>query len=396
MKIANKLNFIAMCERALEASNWTEYDRAYVVDNSHVVCFRSTARTDESKSLLRAAIDVVSRVRSAENNRNRSSIVVFEEKDAPGAASIVGVIEANPKELERQYNHIRNILKPMGLCEGYGKRLFLDEIPSAKITITTKSSESTSRSLIQKSAASLGGLFKSFNLNVESALSRESKTGKESALEKKTEVDAGAVRSALLINMISQDMGVSSLESIMAMDSCLASYEDIGSTESLHFLGRDIQNYEHKVDVATEALISNIKNAYTTLNAKVARASYDDERSQYASIAMENLGKAAEDISNGKVEGKTFDRLFRANDIIQNQLSEQTLSGAVDYCMHGTILLVCLAHTKDKLAAAHENMKQRALEGDLSIVSSSLGFQSYVSRQNESKTLQNQGFVRRP
>lgn len=38
-----RTHFITLCKRALEASNWTGFDRAHLVGDSHVVCFQSTS-----------------------------------------------------------------------------------------------------------------------------------------------------------------------------------------------------------------------------------------------------------------------------------------------------------------------------------------------------------------
>lgn len=377
-----KLTFVTMFDRIMEASNWTAYDNAHVVDGNHVVCFESTAKTEKMKSLLRIIVDLFNRQHSNLSRREDFGAVVFENSRNTGASSIVGIIEATPKELERQYNNIKEILKPMGLCESFSRRLCFDNEPKRNFTLTATESNKRSTSYIKKIALSIGKKVREVNLLAEASSSIDFASSAEQSVEKKADVDFGAVRSALLVNMFSKDAGTGGLNSITAMDSVLCSYRRMGKSEALHNIDRDLYCFDKKIETVADVLVNNIQNnIYMPINRKYAKGAYDDDLSRHASTAINNLRLVAEDIAKSNVSADTFSALMDADDIFTNILGEKFVSGAINYCLHGIMLHECLKHTRDKILLAKAETEKRAPENkdDMDIVSSSLGFLSLTS-----------------
>ena len=393
-----RTHFITLCKRALEASNWTGFDRAHLVGDSHVVCFQSTADTGEKRRFLGAVVDLLNRQFGLHHEPDRSGIVVFDSGDTSHVPGIVGVIEADPKALERQYNHIRNILKPLGLCEGFAKRLYLDEDPARQFSITTTSSNKDSHTSATKVVASIGKLFKGITLSGETSTSKDVVSSEESTHVKKTEVDHGAVRSALFMNMICKDLGVSDLKSIMVRDSFVASCSKRANSESLHLLKSEAENFEAQREIVQSSMLQAIEGVYRNL--ALEKSLYETHKKDSWGMnvitdAMHNLGEAARKISQGIVNADTLENLYAAHATIESDLKEQYMSGALDYCMHGAVLMACFNNTRQKILDAHANLKAQGIKEAVTIDSSSLPFSAYVKPDSEASAFQGSS-ARRP
>lgn len=404
MEKTARTHFITLCKRALEASNWTGFDVAHLVGDSHVVCFQSTADTGEKRRFLGAVVDLVNRQFGLHHEPDRSGIVVFDSGDSGDSGDsahspgIVGVIEADPKALERQYNHIRNILKPLGLCEGFAKRLYLDEDPTRQFTITTTSSNKDSHTSATKVVASIGKLFKGITLSGETSTSKDVVSSEESTHVKKTEVDHGAVRSALFMNMICKDLGVSDLKSITTRDEFVRSCRKRADSESLHLLKSEAENFEAQREIIQSSMIGAIEGVYRNL--ALEKSLYETHKKDSWAMnlitdAMQNLGEAAREISQGVVNADTLENLYTAHATIESALKEKYMAGALDYCMHGAVLMACFNNTRQKILDAHADLKAQGIEETATIDSSSLPFSAYVKPDIESSTSRSSS-ARRP
>lgn len=375
-----KRNIVSICERTLEASNWTKFDQSYVVDNNYVICFKTTAKSEDKRSIVRSIIDSINRQEERSGKINQSGIVVFENRKDPSDTSIVGVVEANISKLDQQYRRIREILKSFGLADGHARKLFYDDAPAIKLTKTETTTKSRGIKLGVSAKIDTDSdetIALPVQASAEAEFSYERASSVEDKLQREDEVSFGAVRSALLINMISNDIGVRDLEKINNVEPILKGLERMEKEEALLKISREIEYCDRDLTITADAVIHTIHDQlYGIVKNKDSRGLYDEMESTRASIVMNNLRLAAKDIAKGVVSSGTFDLLLESEEILVGSLNQEYMSNAIDYCTHGIMLFGSLLHARNSCLKAKERVMERnsGNEEDFGLVSSSLGF----------------------
>jgi len=215
------------CEMILSVKNWNPIEHVIPFENRYFTFFRADTTSSDLRQIRNALIDLwnedyqfkdglqdkgfvlLEHATSAHGRKYQARLNVDDRTDEDRA--IVGLAYADLNELVENYNYAKEALFNLGICQNDARSLILDDAQGDTITFnrTQSKEKSFSKSVINKFKGALS--FGSAGTEHECSFVAESKQTNNHGASSDSVVCSGAVRSAMIMNAMAEELGISTL-----------------------------------------------------------------------------------------------------------------------------------------------------------------------------------------